>query len=268
MRNDKKLNMPQGISSQEITPDQKSGIRVKNGKFFVFADSKGELEVPVEIGEKIQFALSLESKLDNDSIEMTVLEEKLHAAFNCHKMILYLLGLLSEEKILDKDEMKKRYAIQILEDNEYKSYYNQENFESEVNTILGNSLGVVQQVNQSKYGNGLIVMHSFLCGVDTSNQVICFEKVNKGNGAPFQVIPLDKLHEKGSLYGIVKLEGINKGKLSSVMDSYVESENPSVKEELAIAERWLDEMHKGKKGYPIDGTLKEKHFFGFEQLNR
>lgn len=254
----------ENISAQETPREQKAGVYFEDGQCFLVLDEKSKLELPREIGVLVQELLALEDAINQDDENADAVVARLHESFNCHKVVLYILGLLNKEGLVTKKEREKRYAIQVLPNIDYKEYVEYEKLMSAVKEELGGSIGVMQQGYVSEYGNGLIIVHSFLCGVDNTGEVICFEKMNKGSGAPFQVISLDKLYKKDLLCGIVKLENIDKDELGGVVQGYVELENSSVKEELVMEEKYLDAMHKEKDGYPIDGTLKEKNLFGLK----
>ena len=250
----------QGEPSQEKISNKQAGIHFENGKYFLVLGGES-LNVPKIIGERIKNLLELENSMDDDMSEELTLWE----AFNCHKAVLYVLGLLEIDNMLDKEELAKRYDIKFFEDDNYQVCNNEEKLKDNLKRELEVSIGVIQEMQPSKYGDNWLVVHSAICGVTDRGNIICFDKLNS-QGSPFRVISLEDIYKPGSKYGVKKISNINSQVLGQKVSEYSELESPGVKEESRDNEELLDAIYSNTPGYPGKGDYEEK--FKFVLRNR
>ena len=212
----------QNIPKQERTPNQKSGIHLKDGKYFMYLKDEGEVVVSRRAGKMMRLALWLNMRKNQKHLGEKALN--IFKKLNCHKTVFTILDFLDIEHL----EERKNYELNILDKKYYKEFGKFEQLEEQIKKTLGNSLGIVQVARNSEYG--LAIKHSCICGVSSLDKIICFGKEGYREKDLFEVVGLEDLYNRECSFDkwlITKIENINEDVLDKINNYTDEDEKNS-----------------------------------------
>lgn len=169
-----------------------------DGKWFMRLDpdSRG-VEIPPEVAQVVRVGLwANQRKGARRGSESNHKTTDAYWDINCHKTVLYALGLIDSESPSRIDygiRLLPREAFQLVEGDGASE------FEKEAPAILNGRLGLAEivemkdgKIKTTRDGEVDRVAHSFLVGFDEHGKAVCFEKIGYSE-RPFRVTSVQEV---------------------------------------------------------------------------